>query len=198
MMNKLPEKGKIGLLGGTFDPVHHGHLIISEWVFNTLNLDHIIFIPNYQHPFDKRSDISTPEDRLQMMQLATQDFPRFSVETFELEQKEVSYTVDTLRYFKDKYPGTELYYLIGRDNLDEFHDWKEPETILNLARLVVLNRRNAAEKTGMNDDRIMILESPVIDISSTEIRKRVRQDRSYQSLVPASVFDYISRKSLYR
>ena len=187
---------KIGLFGGTFDPVHAGHLIIAEWVLEELQLDHLFFIPAFLHPFHKRSDIAPAQKRLEMLQMALSGYKRFSADRVEIEREGVSYAVDTIRYFRKKYEGAELFYLIGGDNLADFERWKEPQAIKKLTNLVVYERGSAIVKAGNKD--ILIPQSPFIDISSTQIRRRIADGKSCRSLLPPGVYDYIIENGLYR
>jgi len=188
---------KIGLFGGTFDPLHIGHLIVAEWIWEALKLDKIIFIPNHIHPFHKRQDITPAAERLKMLQLAAKDFPQFSVDPVELERQGVSYTVDTVRYFKKQFPQAEIFLLIGADNWNDFHKWKEPQKIREMAELVVYNRR-ALDVSASEEKNTIFADSPFIDISSTQIRRRIRSGQAYRSLVPPAVYSYIREQHLYR
>ncbi len=189
---------KIALFGGTFDPVHLGHLIVAEWAWDVLNLDKVFFIPNHIHPFRKRKDITPPEQRLAMLELALQAYPDFEVSTVELERKGVSYTVDTLEYFHQTYPDSELFFLIGADNLLKFDQWKDPQRILELARIVIYNRDDSRNADHMRSDRITFLNSPNIKISSTQIRNRIKQGHSCQSMLPLNVWQYIEENHIYK
>ncbi len=194
-MVSVPALSKIGLFGGTFDPIHIGHLIVAEWVWDALALDTVFFIPNNIHPFQKRQSISAGDLRLKMLELAIRSFPQFQISPYELQRKEVSYTIDTLRYFRKQYPNAQLNVIIGADNLADFDKWKEPQAILQEAQLVVYNRKGAAKK--IDAPNIVYLETPHIEISSTQIRERLRNGRSCQALLPADVYRFIVDNGLY-
>ncbi|NOX88022.1 MAG: nicotinate (nicotinamide) nucleotide adenylyltransferase [Calditrichaeota bacterium] len=189
---------KIGLFGGTFDPIHHGHLIVAEWLQHELQLKKVFFIPNYIHPFRKRSDIVQPEHRLKMTRLAIRNFDDFEVSDFEIRKGGVSYTIDTIEHFKERFPNARIYYFIGVDNLSEFHKWRRYRDILNEAQLVVYNRPENAPTVDLPRDKIMFLKTPLIEISSTMIRERLKQNKPVKSLLPAPVYDYICEHGLYR
>lgn len=195
-MNSDRHPQKIGLFGGTFDPVHIGHLIVAEWVCDALGLDRIIFVPNRIHPFHKRQGISESQARFEMLQLALRPFPKFEISRFELDRDRVSYTIDTVRHFKERFPNAELFVIIGADNLDEFDKWKEPQAILQLAHLVVYNRKGYHKRP--ESGRIIYLETPHIEISSTQIRERLKNGQACRALLPGEVYDYILKHHLYR
>jgi nicotinate-nucleotide adenylyltransferase len=188
---------RIGLFGGTFDPIHMGHLIVAEWITDSLELDKTIFIPNNIHPFRKRSDITGSQHRLKMVEKAIQEFPRFDVSDLELRNEGVSYTIDTLHYFISEYPESNIYYIMGADNLKDFTSWKQPHEILKLVNLVVYNRPGIEINESLEHERMILIDSPFIDISSTHVRHRIREHRAFRSLVPPEVYRYITEHKLY-
>ncbi len=196
-MNPNPAPKKAALFGGTFDPVHRGHLQIAAWVRDLLQLDKIVFIPNYIHPLRKRGNITSSEFRLQMLKAALQDFPSFDYDPVEIERGGISYTIDTLRYFHDLYPKSELFFLIGADNLTEFPKWKDPQDILALAKIVVYNRGTASVPASLPSDRVILTDSPHINISSTEIRKRLAAGLSCDHMLPRAVLHFIEKNQVY-
>jgi len=197
-MNPKYQPNKIALFGGTFDPVHLGHLIVAEWAWDALDLDKVIFIPNHIHPFRKRRDITPPQQRLDMLELALQAYPNFEVSDVELERKGVSYTVDTLEYLHKIYPDSELFFLIGADNLLKFDEWKEPQRILELAKIVIYNRDDSRIEDDTRQERMIYLNSPNIKISSTQIRERIKQGHSCKSMLPLDVWRYIEENHIYK
>ncbi len=193
-------KKRIGIMGGTFDPIHHGHLIVAEWLCAVLNIDQTYFVPMHHHPFNKRRDIAPARHRLAMLSRAIAPFPSFQISEFELNRPEVSFTVDTLHHFKEKNPDCDLYLFMGRDNLESFLKWKEPFKILDMAYLAVYMRLNHQTVVPEleNHPKILFIDRPVIDISSSHIRHRIRKNLPYRSLVPQRVFEYITDHHLYR
>ena len=193
---------KIGIYGGTFDPIHHGHLILSEWAIVKLHLDLVYFVPASVHAFKKESELSPSEIRYNMIAAAIKNFPRLRVSRIEIDRPSTSYTIDTLKNINanESINRTELIYLIGSDNLREFHLWKNPDKILELAQVCVLKRPGYNENTINNKykDKVNILDSPLISISATEIRKRVRENKPYKSLIPEEVYEIIEQNKLYR
>jgi len=191
----LPQKKRIGLFGGTFDPVHLGHTVIAEWLQFKLDLDVVYFIPNYIHPFAKRNDILDPEHRLIMLELALSDYPTIKICNYEIEKKGISYSIDTIRHFGEQYPGAKLYYLIGGDNINDFNRWKEADEIFNLASVVVYNRM---VKNGEASNKFEYLDSPLIGISSSQIRDHIKRGLPYRSFLHPDVCQYIDQKMIYR
>ena len=188
----------IGLFGGTFDPVHIGHLIVAEWLTEVLEIEKTYFIPTKIHPLKKRPVIAKAEARLEMLSRALETYPNFKVSTFELDRDSVSYSIETIKYFKNKYPQKEIYYFIGRDNLDNFLQWKGPFEILELCYLVVYDRGNNQETNDLISHlKVLSVESPLIEISSSHIRNRIAKKMAFKSLVPHQVFEYITHNKLY-
>ena len=191
---------KLGIFGGTFDPVHHGHLIVAEYVRERIGLDRVLFIPALIPPHKTDAPVTSPAHRLAMLREGTKSNPFFQVSDMEIERGGVSYTVDTLRLMGEENATDEFFLLIGADNLMEFRSWKEPDEIVKRAKLVVMNRPGFAG--GPSDPSLPkdIIQCPVpsIDISATEIRGRVQKGLTISYLVPPSVSRYIGRHRLYR
>lgn len=190
--------GKIGIFGGTFDPIHFGHLITAQTVLEKRKLKQIIFVPAYISPHKLKFDYSDPQHRFQMTKLAISSYPYFDISDFEINRDEVSYTYNTLIEFSKKYEEMEL--IIGFDNLITFDLWHQPEEILELADLVVLKRTYDKEIKSPNKffADAEFIDSPTIEISSTEIRKRVSQNLPIDYFVPQSVREYIVQNNLYK
>lgn len=188
---------RIGVFGGTFDPPHTGHLIVGADACAALGLDRLLWIPAARPPH-KGGRVLTPAlVRLAMVRAALRGNRRFRAEKLELERPGPSFTVDTLRALTESGGGCELFLLVGADNLREFASWREPEQILQLARLVVLERGGVA---GEGEGAPPALHVPVtrVDISSTEIRRRVAVGESIRYLVPDAVRRIVERERLYR
>ncbi len=189
---------RIGIYGGTFDPIHYGHLITAQAVRELRNLDKIIFIPSFISPHKEGFIISEPAHRINMLKLAIDKIPYFGWSDFEIKRERVSYTIDTLTEMKKKYDDIEL--IVGADNIKTFDRWKSPEEILGLATLIVLRRRTEADTGNRNNytDKAVFLETPRIDISGTIIRQRVKQGLPIDFLVPQGVIKYIYDSKLYK
>ncbi|MGA9117676.1 MAG: nicotinate-nucleotide adenylyltransferase [Bacteroidota bacterium] len=189
----------LGVFGGTFNPPHHGHLLAAEFVRERLSLDRVFFVPTAAPPHKR--DLALPEarHRMEMLRLAVRENPFFSVSEVELARGGVSYTVDTLRQFRGLHPSADLLFLLGSDGYAEFHTWREPEGILELARVVVMARPGYALPPGASRDRrVELVEVPQIAIESRLIRRRVREGRSIRYMLPPAVETYIRRNGLYR
>ena len=190
---------KIGIFGGTFDPPHLGHLIVAQEVRDKLKLDRIFFIPASLPPHKKKVRISEAFHRLRMVQLATQDNPNFKVLDLELKREGHSYTVDTLKALRKRYPQAQFFLILGLDNLNHIHTWKKPEEIFKLSKVVFITRPGITlNKTSKWLNYSRLLDVKEIDISSTDIRERIKKDKPIKYLVPEKVLQYIQRHNLYK
>ncbi len=197
---------RVGVLGGTFDPIHLGHLKIAEEVRLKLDLERVLFIPTGQPRLRTDKYLSPVADRLRMVELATFDNPYFQVCDNETRRGGPTYTVDTLIELRGSL-GTDasLYFIVGVDILRRFHDWKEPERVLELCNVVVVTRPGHEDfdwpawlvTFPQAADRLTRLDTTMVDISGTEIRRRSGQGKSVRKLVPASVAEYIQERNLY-
>ncbi len=187
----------IGIYGGTFDPIHLGHLITAQYVYELRRLDKIIFIPCNISPFKIGKQTAPNIDRLNMVKLATENIPYFSVSDYEIKNTGISYTINTLKHLKKEYENLEL--IIGYDNLLKFEQWKEPDEIVKIAKLIVLNRKTENETNRHKYfSYAEFIETPRIDISSSEIRERIQKNLPIDFLVHEKVKNYILEKGLYR
>jgi nicotinate-nucleotide adenylyltransferase len=195
---------RIGMLGGTFDPVHLGHLVLGEAAREELSLDRVIFVPT-GHSWRKTDREITPgPDRLEMLRLAVAGNPHFEVSTLEIEREGPSYTEITLAALQDANPGAEMFFILGRDALSDLPNWHDPSGVVRLATLVVAHREG--EATPREEDpalarlnaRIVWLPMPVIGVSATHVRERVSAGRSVRYLLPDAVADYVESHGLYR
>ncbi|HKC90442.1 MAG TPA: nicotinate-nucleotide adenylyltransferase [Candidatus Limnocylindria bacterium] len=181
----------VGVFGGTFDPVHVGHLAIANAALDDLGLDHVYFVPARRSPLKQDGPIARPEDRLAMLTVATGDEPRFRVSLVELERSGPSFTVDTLESLRGEGP---LFLILGSDAYADFERWREPERIRGLATIVLAARPGAPNAPAA----VRMLDSPLMDISSRELRARAARGRSLRYLVPEGVLRYIEEHRLYR
>jgi nicotinate-nucleotide adenylyltransferase len=194
----LPNNPKTyGILGGTFDPPHMGHLILAQSAFEALRLDQVIFIPTSIQPH-KINKVGTPgEIRFKMLELAIDNDPRFGISKVEIGRPGISYTVDTFAILHAQYPEDNLYLIMGSDNVVDIAAWKDPEQLFSLCK-VAAARRPDYTSTGPYANRVRYFDMPSIQLSSTLIRKKVKEGGSIKYLVPASVEDYILSNGLYR
>jgi nicotinate-nucleotide adenylyltransferase len=197
---------KVGILGGTFDPVHLGHLAAAKEVKAGLRLDEVLFVPAGRPWLKGDAGVLGAEHRLAMLRLALGGRPDFKIDTIELDRPGPTYTVDTLAKLRRHSPDDELFFIIGADNLAQLPRWRESERIISLCRLVVVPRvgcpppdidRLEADIPGLKQ-RLVILDKPLIDISASMIRERVRQGLPIDNLVPEALAGYIKEKGLYR
>jgi nicotinate-nucleotide adenylyltransferase len=183
---------RLGLYGGSFDPVHHGHLILARQALEDLSLDRVIFIPAIESPFKPNQSSASAADRFAMVRLAVQDEPAFTVDPIEIEREAPSYTIDTARAYRAQYPQETLFFLVGEDHLAALPKWNEFEELVHLVQFAILSR----------SDLPLNVEYPVVrrrfDLSSTEIRNRVANDLPISYLVPENVVRYIQERKLYR
>lgn len=201
-------KRRIGIFGGSFDPVHQGHLLIAEQFAEDMKLDLVKFIPAKVSPFKLGYTPTSDKHRLEMLRLAVGSNPRFEVDALELDRGGVSYTIDTVNALRGVEPDAEYYMLIGADSLKDFKKWKSPEELLVSVSLVVARRGGEAppqwsELSGLASREVLegiqkrALDLPAMELSSTDIRRRVAQRRSIRYLVPSSVEVYIHSHGLY-
>ena len=196
---------RLGLFGGTFDPPHYGHLMVAQEAVDRLSLDRLVFLVAGIPPHKVGEVSSSPEIRMEMTRAAIAGNPAFQVSDVELNRQGPSYTVDTLRQFRAEYPDADLFFLLGSDQLAEFHEWQDPPGIAELATLVAVGREGL-EPTEIGpiqlapgeDLEFMYLSTVRTDISSTEIRSRVRDGRSIKYFVPEEVRRIIETHRLYR
>ena len=191
---------KIGLYGGTFDPIHTAHLLIAQYITEELNLQKIIFIPS-AHPAHKEV-YSTPEHRLRMVQLAISDNPVFECSDFEIKTEGTSFSVDTIGELKKQLDINKqnFFWIIGSDNFVDFQSWKDPDKIFDLCNVVVFPRNaDDFEKATNNhqDQAVYLKDTPLLDVSSTRIRSFVKEKRSIQYWVPPAVEAFIHSEKLY-
>lgn len=208
-MTLTQSHGRIGVLGGTFDPIHLGHLITAADVKDYLCLDRVLFVPNSKPPHKQGQAVSTVEDRVEMVKLALASNPDFEVDLTEVERPGLSYALDTMRLIASSHPEVEVFFILGFDALMELDTWHKPDTLLAEFRLAVMNRCLDPTETEEGiarlrlrfpsiDERIELAPVTRIDISSTEVRERVSAGRTVRYLVPDAVLDHIGRRGLYR
>jgi len=194
----------IGLFGGSFDPVHTGHLLAVQDAREALSLDRVVFVPAAVSPFKTGDLPASGEHRAAMLEAATADLPWAEVNRIELERDGVSYTIDTARALAAERPKAQWTLLIGMDNLRSFHKWREAEALIDLVDIVTLarpgsRRPNSLQLPARLEKKMLdrVLRTRRVDISSTEIRRRVRSGKAINNLVPAAVLHYIEEHRLY-
>jgi nicotinate-nucleotide adenylyltransferase len=195
---------KLGVMGGTFDPIHQGHLVTAEEAFWQFGLDEVLFLPTGRPWMKEHPEVSPAEDRYLMTVIATSPNPHFSVSRLELDREGTTYTVDTLRtLLEDRGAETELFFITGADAILEIFHWKDPEEVLELAHFIAATRpgyeiaRFEAEAPTRHPN-VSVMSVPALAISSTDIRARVKEGRPIRYLVPEGVKTYIDKAGLYR
>jgi nicotinate-nucleotide adenylyltransferase len=200
----------MGVLGGTFDPVHYGHLVVAEEVYATLQLTEMVFVPTGQPPHKTNEEITAAEHRLAMLELAIASNPHFTISRVDLDRPGPSYTVDTLRLLREQWGDTTtIYFVIGGDSLEDLLSWHDPSGILEqLTHLVVVRRPGYNESEAYYEwlearlpgikQRLLMVDAPQFDISATDLRTRVEQGQPIKYQTPESVESYIIQYGLYR
>jgi nicotinate-nucleotide adenylyltransferase len=191
---------KIGFLGGSFDPVHFGHLIAAQDAYEQHQLDRLILVPAAQAPLKTNETQSKPEDRLAMIKAAVEWDRRFEISDFELRRGGVSYTIDSARHFRGLYPRDQLYWIVGGDQLPKLHLWKEIEELARLVEFIFLERPGYPVKAHPDIPALRLhrCDGHLLGISSTELRERTRKNLSLDYFVPHKAIVYIKEKGLYR
>ena len=188
---------RLGVFGGAFDPVHTGHLVLASECRQQLALDAVWLVPSGSPPHKDPGGLADAGTRVEMLELATAGDPELVVSRIEIDRDGVSYTVDTLETIAASDPGCELFLLLGADSVADLANWYQPERICELARVVAVNRGGTTSKTAVTGCRVEEVTMPAIDVSSRDIRHRIRQGRSIRHLVPRAVEAYLDEHALY-
>ena len=199
---------RMGVMGGTFDPIHYGHLVTAESAYESFHLDHVQFVPVGTPPHKDEEVLTPARHRLAMTRLAVTNNPHFVASSVEVERPGASYTIDTMRYFHEQYgPDVELFFITGVDAIMEIPNWNNAKGLFELCTFIAATRPGysverfqafLSELTPRRRRKIKTLEVPALAISSTDLRRRVREGRSIKYLVPDLVEQYIADHGLYR
>lgn len=197
---------RIGIMGGTFNPIHNAHLMLAELAREEYKIDKLLFMPSGNPPHKQEEKPVPAEHRGEMCRLAIEDNPDFLYCDYEINKSELSYTANTLEYFKNKYPKDELYFIIGGDSLCALETWYKPEKILAFCTILVFERSGVCESTTAEIARlaekyganIKLIHAPKFDISSSQIRERIAGGKTVRYMIPAEIIDYINEHKLYR
>lgn len=199
---------KIGIMGGTFDPIHNGHLMLGEMAYKQFDLDIVWFMPNGRPPHKAFTSIeSDVAKRVEMVTLAIEDCPYFTLQDYELNRQEVSCSYETMEHFNKVYPDVTFYFIIGADSLRNIEKWVHPERLLKTCHVLAACRDDWNTDQAMldriaylnkkYDAEIELLRAPLIDISSSELREKIKAGESIHGLVPVKVERYIAKEGLY-
>lgn len=187
----------VGVFSGSFNPIHMGHLILANYLYESTSLDKIIFLVSPQNPLKKKGMLDK-ETRYKMVCLALEDYPMFEASDFEFSLQEPSYTYFTLRLLQRKYPDTDFNLIIGADNWANFNLWKNYQEILDNYKIIIYPRSNSLVEIPEQYQNIQKINSPIIDISSTFIREGIKEGLFLKAFLPHKVFEYIENKNIYR
>lgn len=196
---------RIGLLGGTFDPPHVGHLILAQQALDSLRLDHVLFVPAADPPHKQQEVKSPVQHRLNMLELALRDNDQFGISRVDVDRAGPHYSVDMVSLIQAQYPDYELYFVMGGDSLRNLPKWYRPHELIRLCRIAVMRRPHSIIANDMHAailpelaQRLTIVDAPLIDISSTGIVARIQNGKSIRYLVPDAIIAYINAHQLYR
>lgn len=191
---------KIGLYFGTFNPIHMGHLIIANHMAEHADLDQVWMVVTPHNPLKKKSTLLADHHRLEMVFLATEDFPKIKPSDIEFKLSQPNYTVNTLVHLEEKYPEHTFSLIMGEDNLKSFHKWKNYEAILAHHEIYVYPRLDATAENPLfkNHPKIHLIDAPVVEISSTSIRENIKKGKNVLPLLPPKVWEYIDHNNFYK
>lgn len=190
---------KIGLYFGTFNPIHTGHLIIANHMAEHSSLDQVWLVVTPHNPFKKKSTLLDDHHRLQMVFLATEDYPKLKPSDIEFKLPQPNYTTNTLAYLQEKYPAYEFSLIMGEDNLNSLHKWKNHEVIINNHDIYVYPRiDNSGEIVQINTSSIHRIDAPIVEISSTFVRDMIKARKNIRPLLPEKVWQYIDHNLFYK
>ena len=192
---------QIGLYFGTFNPIHNGHLTIANHMVEYSDLDEVWFVITPQSPFKKKATLLSDHHRYQLVQIAVEDYPKLKASDIEFKLAQPNYTVTTLAYLSEKYPGQQFHLIMGEDNLNSFHKWKNYETILAHHEIFVYPRVYKNKESGSRFDehpKVHHVKAPIMEISSTFIRKAIKEKKNIQPLLPCKVWQYLDEMNFYK
>lgn len=197
---------KVGLMGGTFNPIHNGHLFLADHAYEQAGLDYVLFMPTMNPPHKADIKVVSAEHRLNMVRLAIENNHHFLLSDLEFNRPGVTYTSDTLEILKEKEPDTEFYFIVGADSLMMMTHWKDPQTVFRLSNVIVGGRKDLISNQLIEQiqylettyqGNVILLDMPIIEISSENIRERIENNKSIQYYVPREVNSYIKDHNLY-
>lgn len=195
----LRRRRAIGIMGGTFDPIHHGHLVAASEVMDVFGLDQVVFVPAAMQPFKAGRRVTSAEHRYLMTVIATASNPRFAVSRVDIDRGGTTYTIDTLADLSREYPDSDFYFITGADALAQIAQWKDADRLFEQAHFIGVTRpgHNLSDP-GLPHESVSLLEVPAMAISSTDCRTRVEEGKPVWYLVPDGVVQYINKYGLYR
>lgn len=189
---------RLGIFGGTFDPIHSAHLAMARAAMESARLDHVLFVVSAHPPHKKDGAAATPEQRYEMVCIALAQEPHMEPCRLELDRPGPSYTVDTLTTIREQHPSAELFLILGMDSLVDFAKWRKPEEILRLARILAIPRLGFVPPKEVLHQSYDIVPFPETSLSSTEVRRKIAHGEDVSSVIPPGVLDYIRQRAIYK
>ena len=196
---------KIGLFFGSFNPIHIGHLILANYILEHSDMDELWFVVSPQNPFKEKKSLLKDHNRLDMVEIAIRNYPKMRASNAEFSLPTPSYTVDTLTYLNEKYPDYSFSLIMGEDNLKSLHKWKNYEILLKNHHIIVYPRvsKNDAPNSETvselkNHENISLIDAPIIELSATEIRNMIKDNKNVRPMLPPEVFEYLDGSKFYR
>ena len=192
---------KTGLFFGSFNPIHIGHLILANYILENSDMEELWFVVSPQNPFKDKKSLLKDHNRLDMVQLAVKNYPRMRASNVEFALPQPSYTIDTLTYLHEKYPDCSFSLIMGEDNLEGLHRWKNSDTLIKNHHIIVYPRIFEGKKTDseyLQHDHISLVKAPVIELSATEIRNMIKEGKNVRPMLPPEVFEYLDGSSFYK
>lgn len=191
---------RIGIIGGSFDPIHNGHLIIALDACEQFELDRVLFVPAFQAPLKSKAPETTPQQRMKMVEIATKGEARFACSDVDYRFESTSYSVRTAQILSEEHKSAELFWILGADQIAQLHHWRDIDTLAKLVAFIAFQRPGSSSQADPDlpsHTRILNGKGRQLEISSTEIRERLKSGRSAKYFLPANVFDYIKAENLY-
>lgn len=192
---------KIGLFFGSFNPIHIGHLILANYILENSDMNELWFVVSPQNPFKEKKTLLKDNNRLEMVELAIKNYPSMRASNVEFGLPTPSYTIDTLTYLKEKYPNYSFSLIMGEDNLNSLHKWKNADLLIENHHIIVYPRidtNQAKETSNIQHDNISLIHAPIIELSATEIRNMIKDGKNVRPMLPPEVFDYLDGSNFYR
>ncbi|WP_370897352.1 nicotinate (nicotinamide) nucleotide adenylyltransferase [Chryseobacterium gossypii] len=192
---------KVGLFFGSFNPIHIGHLILANYILENSDMDELWFVVSPQNPFKDKKSLLKDHNRMDMVQLAVKNYPKMRASNVEFSLPVPSYTIDTLTYLHEKYPGYSFSLIMGEDNLESLHKWKNSEVLIKNHHIIVYPRVSNGERKDpeyLKHENISLIKAPVIEISATEIRKMIKEGKNVRPMLPPEVFEYLDGSNFYK
>ncbi len=188
---------KVGLFFGSFNPIHQGHLMLANYIVEFTELRHVWFVISPHNPLKKRQTLLEDHHRYQLVQVAIEDNPNFYASTIEFDMPKPSYTIDTLTYLQERYPEKEFYLICGSDIVQQLHKWKNHQQIIDNYHIMVYNRPNYDESAYIGHPSFQFIDAPQFEISSSFIRKSLKEKKNMRYFLPEKVYQYILKMGFY-